>query len=298
MQLVDWDHLRFVIAVGRNQSATAAARELGVDKATVGRRLAAAEAALGVRLFERRAEGFVPTESGRIAIDAARSITATLADLDAVLRESAPRSTVRLTAPPWLVANVLMPALPEFRRLHPHIDLVCNPIARTINPAHHEADLVLHTTTPDNKRVFARSAGRLASAVYAAHGYVRVHGAPIDRDDVLRRPLLGYETALSDVAKYQWLDAPAPGKRVVLRVMDTRTLAEAARVGLGLAVLPCLVGDDIMDLVRIASIPLAIDRLWVVAPREQRAAMGVREVAELVVEAMARHANALRGEPS
>jgi DNA-binding transcriptional LysR family regulator len=190
-----------------------------------------------------------------------------------------------------------MPGLPEFRRLHPHIDLVCNPVARTSNPAHHEADLALQTTAPDSKRVFARSAGRLACALYASHGYIRVYGPPVDRDDVLRRPLLGYETALSTVAEYSWLDAPAPGKRVVLRVVDTRTLAEAVRAGLGLAVLPCMVGDE-LDLVRVASVPVAIERLWVVAPREQRAAAGVREVADLLVEVLQRHADALRGRAS
>ncbi len=298
MQLVDWDHLRFVIEVGRSGSATAAARELRVDKATVGRRLAAAERALGVRLFERRADGFVPTESGRIVIDAARSITATLDGLDALLRNATPRSTIRLTAPPWFVARVVMPELPELRRLHPYIDLVCNPSSRAANPIRRDAEIVLQTTAPESRRLHGRSAGKLAFGLYASHGYVRAYGAPADRDEVMRRPLLGYEASLANVAEFAWLDATAPGKRVVLRVIDTRTLAEGVRAGLGIAVLPCFIGDDLPGLVRLTCAPVATEKLWIVAPTEQRALPGVREVVELVVEGVRRHAPALQGEAS
>jgi DNA-binding transcriptional LysR family regulator len=298
MQLVDWDHLRFVIEVGRHGSATAAARQLRVDKATVGRRLQAAERALGVRLFERRADGFVPTESGRIVIDAARSITATLDGLDALLRNATPRSTIRLTAPPWFIARIVMPELTELRRLHPYIDLVCNPSSRATNPARRDAEIMLQTAAPDSRRLHARSAGKLAFALYASHGYVRAYGAPADRHEVMRRPLLGYETSLANVAEYEWLDASSPGKRVVLRVLDTRTLAEGVRVGLGIGVLPCFIGDDLPGLVRLACAPVAIEKVWIVAPGEQRAVPGVREVVDVVIEAMRRHALALQGEAS
>src|SRR5262245_7654621 len=110
---VDWTELRYLLAVADAGSASAAARVLGVDKATVSRRISALERSLGLRLMVRRAAGWRPTRAGDRVATAARSMDATVRGLvgDLVGRHGSPRAAVSITAPHWFCRRLLLPSV-------------------------------------------------------------------------------------------------------------------------------------------------------------------------------------------
>src|SRR6185369_8603325 len=108
---MDWDDLRFVLAVERAGSILGASRALDVDKATVSRRIAGLEAALGVLLFERRPSGLQVTGHGVRVVDAAQKIGALVTELaeDARAAQGEAKGRVLVTAPQWFCSEFLLP---------------------------------------------------------------------------------------------------------------------------------------------------------------------------------------------
>src|SRR5262249_36294433 len=123
--VLDWDDLRYVLAVQRAGSLNAAARTLKVDKAPVSRRIPHVEEALGVRLFDRKPEGYGLTPHGERVVATVADIDQNVASLIAELTDARgdARGVVYLTVPQFFASQVLFPAVPAFRAAHPGIDL-------------------------------------------------------------------------------------------------------------------------------------------------------------------------------
>ncbi len=168
---VDWNDLKYLLAVERRGSLAAAAKELGVTKATASRRLAALEAALGARLVERNPKGLTLTAAGREAADSARQVgdvVVGLADRVGKVSDAKPRGTVRLTAPPWLAERCLIPALPELAARYPELEVELAGTNRLLNLAQREADLAIRNVKPTQQGLFARKIGEIGGRVYAS----------------------------------------------------------------------------------------------------------------------------------
>jgi len=97
---MDWEDVRFFLALARRGSLSAAARHLHVNHATVARRIGALEAALGQVLFERRPDGYGLTRNGEAALEAAAAMEASALALSDAVRHDEPQGTVRVTAVP------------------------------------------------------------------------------------------------------------------------------------------------------------------------------------------------------
>ncbi len=292
--MIDWDDLRYLVAVQRSGSLASAARALGADKGTVSRRIAALERSLRVRLFDRRPRGYTLTGYGRRVVEAAgqvdHTVSGLLADLQAQSGEE--RGTVLLTVPQWFANELLVPELPAFRARHPHIALVLNASSKVLNIAQREAEVGLRNTRPRHLSVTTRKAGRLASALYGARGYLADRGTPRTREDLALHDLIGYENTLSFLPDFAWLESVGAPK---VRGNDAASLCACARAGLGLAVLPCVLGDAYAELARVSAFGVAGEDIWVVAPGELRPSPRVRAVVELLLAVFKKRAPQLAG---
>jgi DNA-binding transcriptional LysR family regulator len=293
---MDWNDLRFVLAVHRGMSLTAAARTLGVDKATVGRRIGALEGSLGIRLFERRPDGLAPTARGARVVASAEKMSTEVASLAADLAHETglTRVTVRLTAPQWFASGVVIPALPRFQKEHPSIEVVLVESTSVVNLAQRDAEVAVRNVKPAQVSMSGRKAGDLMSALYGSRSYLERVGSPTRRDDVLRHRLLGYERRLSFLPGFDWL-AGAGDRAVALRVSDTLSLAAGVRAGLGLAVLPIFVGDRDLELVRIACVEPEVETIWLVTPTELRRTRAVRAAMDFMADLFRSHRDVLSG---
>ena len=274
MRPLDWNDLRFVLAVARGGTLAGAAKALGVDDSTVSRRVARLEASLGARLFERAGDGRLrPTPAGAAAVARAERMELEVEGLrDGVSgADSACAGSVRLTSVPLLVNRLLVPALPGLLERHPalRLELVADPADLSLR--RREADLALRLARPRDggRSVVARRIGRLRYAVYAAASLPPAAAAEL--------PWVTYDEAFAHLPQARWIAAalarPDGGAAARFVVNDGEALVEAVAAGLGKSLLPGVVAGRDPRLVRLAFAedePILERELWLLVHRELR----------------------------
>lgn len=279
--MFDWQDLRYFLAAARRGSLTAAAEELGVDHATVGRRVARLEAATGVKLLVRLPRSTRLTEHGAALADAAGVMEE---HAQAVLRHlrgqlGALTGTVTVSALPALAAFVIAPSLPALARRHPGIRLALSASPTVVSLERGEADIAVGFVRPDLPGRVARRVGDMPFALY---------GAPT----LASRPsedwtFIGFEESLGDIPQQKWLNAFADARSFSLRTNDVMTQAQGARAGLGAALLPRFLGDACADLSRLKADPAPTPRpLWMSVHNDVRRSPIVRAVMDHLISAI------------
>jgi DNA-binding transcriptional LysR family regulator len=178
--LLDWDDLRFFLAIVRTGGLSAAARELRVTQSTVGRRLASLESGLGTRLLHRTPEGYVPTLAGEAILGQAERVEAealaverTVGGHDALLE-----GAVRVTAVETLASHVLVPAFCALQLGNPEISIELLANVRHMSLAMREADIAVRLTRFEQHDLVARRIGTMAHGLYASPIYLERYGPP------------------------------------------------------------------------------------------------------------------------
>lgn len=164
---MDWNDLRFVLAVARTGTLSAAARRLRVNQTTVMRRLAAAEAALGARLFDRIDGELRATEAGRTALARGDEVEQAFDALERTIggRDAKIAGRVRVTAVPILANHLLVPAFPKLGARHPTLQLEMIAEPRNLDLTAREADIALRLARPQTGTMLMRRIGDLGYAV-------------------------------------------------------------------------------------------------------------------------------------
>lgn len=283
-----------LLAVCDAGSVTSAARELGVDKATVSRRVGSLERDLGLRLMVRRTKGWRPTRAGERVAAAARAMDGSARTLLADLagKHGAPRTAVSITAPHWFCQRLLLPALPTLTEAMPWLDVCVSSTSRMLSLAQREADVALRNRRPDQGDFTLRRAGTLGSALYAARSYVKERGVP-GPGSLAGHSVIGYLDRLTYVPGLAWLENAIGSAMAIHRMDDAGALLAATSAGLGAAVLPCFLGDPARGLQRLGDVHQ--ETIWLVSPSELAGTRAVRASRKFVVELFARNENALAG---
>jgi DNA-binding transcriptional LysR family regulator len=284
---MDWDDLRFVLEVRRSGSALGAAGKLGVNQSTVMRRIVQIEACLGVELFERRQSGYVPTPNGVSVADTAERIEREVRDLQSVTTASQRVLTnaVRFTSSELLVNFVITPCLLSFQKLKPDIRIELIGDDRMLNLARGEADVALRGgcsgSRPQGAGIVMRRMPSAAWAVYCSRGYADEHGIPASREEIRNHAIIGMEGPLAEIAGPLWISEAAPNVQTRFRSNSLVNLVSNLRAGLGVATLPCIVGDSEPDLVRCFPPPPELDAdMWLIVREDLKSAPHVRAFAD------------------
>lgn len=282
---MNWDDLRYLLAVDRAGSFSAAGRLLGVDQVTVGRRVAALQESVGATLVERTPSGTVLTAAGRQVADAARQMGALA---DGVRRSVAAAKdevagTLRITAPGTLTSHVIAARVAELRRAHPHLEVELLGTARSVDLAKLEADVAVRLVRPVEPGLSAQRVGTVAYGIYAARKRGR---APLE--------LLTYDESLASTPEMAWVREALPTVPVAMRSNSIDALVEAVRGGAGMAVLPCFLADKGLE--RIEGMPPIPPReLWIVTHEETRRSRRVRAGIDFVARVLREAEARLRG---
>jgi DNA-binding transcriptional LysR family regulator len=291
---MNWDDLRCLLALRRAGSLTRAAAVLRVDKATVSRRLAALAAAMGVSLVEHLPRGVRLTVAGGIAADAAERVDA---ELGALLHEigQGAAAPVRITLPVWFAKAIAMPALPRFRERHPDVELRFLTTSDVLDLPGRRADVALRNVRPSQAGLVVRRAGVLGSAVYGARSYLRDRGRPRRRGDLADHHIVAYESQITYVPDFSWLNrAKIP---VSFRASDAMSLLDATTGALGLAVLPCFIGDTEATLERLDEFGVGHEEIWLVTHADLKRSPSIRAAMAWLADLFQAHASRLSGEP-
>lgn len=258
----DWNDLRYLVAVARQGSTLAAARELGVNQSTVQRRLAELEARLGLRLVERRPSGYRLTATGASLLPAAEGVASAIAAFEQAAAQAAHAGVLRLTCPePIAVRLTRSGLLDRFHQLHPDLRIEFVLADRYVDLSKGEADVALRSGDTEGDLVGRKIADSIW-AVYASRTYVARHGAPGSVAELRDHPIVGFDESLARHRLSLWLRDVAPDARYAARSDSVLGLVSAAKAGVGLAALPVALGDSEDTLVQVLPPVAELAREW------------------------------------
>jgi DNA-binding transcriptional LysR family regulator len=291
--MIDWDDVRYFLAVARGGSVRAAAERLGVNHSTVLRRVAELEERLGVRMFEKLPSGYRLTAAGEEVLEFADQMEASSHQLETRVfgRDQSVRGLLRVTLAPTLATRLLMPDFADFARLHPDIEMEILASGELANLTNREADVAIRVVHDRNTlplNLHGLKGPELFGAVYMSRNLLAAWraGAP----DPIRRIITnGYDPDWARGGEVSATEVP-------FRTTDEEAQVAAVRQGLGMTTLPCFVGDAEPLLVRTPGTGLhRHGTLWLLTQGETRKTKRVRLFTEFVSRRLARYEPLLAG---
>ena len=282
--MLDWDLIRYFLAVARSGSALTAARELRQSQPTVARRIAALEEATGLTLFERRQAGYQLTDEGRELVALAESVDRAARAFTEGAGAAARRlqGTVRLTCNEITAEHYLGPMLIEFRKAYPDIQVDVLVTSKMVDLARGEADVAVRGVGPNSEvgtgsGLVARKVAANPWVLYGARKYVEEHGRPTCVAELAGHLLVGTPDHPDPLEPSRWLREAAPEATQVAHVNTIPAVVAAVRAGLGLGVAPGGVLDSDPTVVACFTLPPELDgQVWLVTHERVRRLPRVR----------------------
>lgn len=297
---LNWDDLRFLLALRRAGSLGGAARQLKVEASTASRRLGSLEAALGVQLAARTPEGLVLNDAGQLAAELAQTIDGGIQELTRRIGGEDQRleGLVRLSTTESMAA-LLMRGLVPLRETHPkiHVELVVSSAA--LDLMRREADLAIRLFRESNPMLVARKLGDVGWSVYASRRYVERSGfaltESLDGCVLSGQAIVGYRSPASRASGAIWLAEHSRQEDVVFTGDSVMAVHNAVRAGIGISALPCFVAHGDTELVRLTPAVVAQIEAFVVIPPDHRNTVRVRLVMDAVASLFERERALLVG---
>lgn len=288
---LNWDDLRIVLSIARSGSIRKAARTLRVSHSTVLRRLREIEAATRVRLFERKLDGYEATAAGQDVFDTACEVEDVVLGLERRVagRDLRLSGSVRVTLADHFFP-LLAPAFQDFARLHPGIELTLEIGAGYSDLAHRAADVAIRIASEPPPELVGRRLATAAVGVYGSRDYLEQRS--IKQLDALEWIGLEVDSSMSFA---QWMRAHVPKARIALRVSANWALREAVEAGVGVALLPCALGDLQPGWRRVTLLRDVAAPLWILTHKDLRTTARVRVVRDFVTEVVVRHKGVIEG---
>ncbi|MBO4224910.1 LysR family transcriptional regulator [Bradyrhizobium neotropicale] len=292
--MIDWDDVRYFLAVAREGSVRAAAERLGVNHSTVLRRVAQLEERLAVHVFEKLPSGYRLTSAGEEVLEFADQMEASshLLETRVFGRDQSARGLLRVTLPPFLATHLLMPDLADFARMHPDIEMEILSTGEVANLTNREADVAIRIVT-DRRTLPLNLHGLMGPELFG--------GVYMSRDR-----LAAWRAGASDPIRWivvnnhglpDWArEGEVRTTGVRFRTPDAEAQIVAAQQGVGMTKLPCFVGDADPLLVRVPGTDLHMyGALWLLTQGETRKTKRVRLFTEFVSRRLAAYAPLLAG---
>lgn len=294
MHSIDWGDLQHFLAVADEGSLVAAARELGVDHTTVLRRLRAFEAQIGATLFERRTTGHVLTPAGEALARAVRTMHETLADAERRIAGEDLRleGTVRVTTTDTLAHTILPRALARFGAEHPGVRIDLSTTNTMLSLTRRDAEVAVRPSKEALPSYVGRRVAEVAIALYAAPRYLEHERAR----DLERHRWIALDESLARTTIARWMAREVGAAPIAMRVDSVTALCHAAVAGLGVAALPCYLGDLTRGLRRVRG-PVAemATELWVLTHEDLRRTARIRALTDRLVDELGSERDLLAG---
>ncbi len=285
MQHINWDNLRYVLMVANKGSIAAAARELEVNRTTVLRRIDKFQENLNCRIFDRGKSGYVLTPEAEKMINAAREVENTLFNMQRQIagHELKLEGELRVTTTDTFMLSVLGPHLASFRQKHPHIvvDLLVTNNILDLN--RRDADVAIRPTGQPDAHLVGRRLCDIEFGIYATPEIL----SSIDPKRVFSERWIGFADSLLATPIGAWFDAKIDSRYVCMRCDSFVAIRAAAEAGIGLALLPCFLGDS-STLLRPQKAPVEAltTGLWILTHPDLARSARVHAFVEHFIEAL------------
>ncbi len=284
MRRLDWNDLKYLLALKRAGTLAGAARALSVDHSTVSRRLSALEEEIGSSLFRRTPEGLVFTEAGEQAAATAEAMERTTQSLLGKLAggDDRPEGVVRLTIPEGFIPRVL-PEVQQLGERHPGLRVELLSSSAALDLLRGEADLALRLFRPTQAGLVVRPLGKVGWSLYAGEAYVARKGLLAAAGDLTGHELIAYEEGLKSTPGQRWLDETDHHGQVVMRCGTMRAVQLAIAQGVGIGAMPCFVAANDPTLRRMMPQTIAAGEAHLVTTPDLQKVKRVRLVLDALV---------------
>ena len=286
--LLNWDDGRLFLAVARSGQLLAAARTLGLNQATLSRRMTGLEQSLGTQLLVRRTTGCDLTDAGR---ELARSLERIesefiVSQTQLAGRDTALSGTIRIGAPDGFGVSFLAPRLAELAARHPALNIQLVPVPRTFSLSQREADIAVMVGRPDQGRLVARKLTDYSLSLYASRDYLILNSTPKVPADLAAHRLIGYVDDLLYSPALAYTEEFWKGWHSHIEIASATGQLQTALAGGGIAILHDYLAADHPELVLVLP-KLRVERTyWTVYHESMRDNARLRAVSDFLGSAV------------
>jgi DNA-binding transcriptional LysR family regulator len=285
---LNWEDGRMFLAVGRAGQMLAASRALGVNQATLSRRVAALEAALGAKLLVRRTHGSELTDAGAALMEALERVESELLAAQTRLQgtDTGVAGVVRIGAPDGFGVAFLAPRLAQLAERHPELRVQLVPTPRGFSLSRREADIGVLVGRPDKGRLVVRKLTDYTLGLYASRAYLAAHPAPAEPAELAGHRLVGYVEDLVAVPALNYATQFLRSWRSHFEISSAMGQLEAVRAGAGIGVLHDYLARPHPELVRVLPAQRAVRSYWTAIHENLRDVARIRAAADFLTEAV------------
>lgn len=273
-----------LVALCRHGTLSAAAKKRGVAITTIARRIAALEAATGLKLVDKRASGAVPTEAGRALAAASDGLSAQLdriAHLAASLRGGTRTRPIRVSATEFIISDVLAPSIMQLTAGRTTVPIELRSEADIVSLAARDADIAVRMVRPEGASLIIRKLPALTLSLYTTRRYLSAN--PQALADLSRAHLLSYDDSYGPLPETAWIEERRLTGAVQLRTGSTRALLTATRNGAGIALLPDAIAARDPALVQLdARLAIPPRTPWLTFHEDMQRDAAVRHIADWI----------------
>jgi len=290
---MNWDDMKVFLAIANMGSLKKAASRMQIHHTSVARRIKKFEDDLGMKLFDRRTAGYSLTQAGESLYRSAQLINQEFNTIETELagKDIRLEGDICLTIPHGFALHLLMPDIHTFIELYPDVNLKIHMAYTMSDLANREADVAVRFVNNPADSLSGRRVAKVHWAAYASDHYLAIH-------DLVNEPetchWLGWGNAdrhLSWAWKANYPDIPVKGDLY----SDVLQL-EAIRQNMGIASLPCFIGDNTEGIRRISNVdPVARDWIWILAHKDMAANARVRVLIDFLYKSLKKHITSIEG---
>ncbi len=284
---LDWDDLKYFLAVARTGSTLGAGRALKVSQTTAARRITAFEDRLGLILFERRQAGYALTPAGEALVARAEAMEAAAAAFSeaAGAQSREVSGSVCVTMLELYAVTIAPPILRDLHAAHPGLRVQLDTADLPRNLGAGEAEVALRGVygMPEDRSLVGRRIAADPWTLYCSRDYAAAHARPCSAADLRQHQIIGGGGEKIWPMYRAWLRRHRLEEAVTMQHSSGIGLLAAVRAGAGLAVLPSFIADRDPDLVRVLD-PITGDRaeLWLLTTERLRHTPRVRAVMDFL----------------
>ncbi|MDR8730003.1 LysR family transcriptional regulator [Burkholderia pseudomultivorans] len=283
---MNWDDARVFLAIHRERTLRRAAQTLGVDQATVGRRLATLEHQLGATPFLRSSKGYLPTPVGELALRAAEAMEQHAHELVRLTQGVDRRlaGDVKVTTTDALAIEFVMPSIARLHAKHPDVCVSLNTSTQVLNLAKREADIAVRTVRPANPDLVARRLACWDMGLFASPDYLLRHGEPTRGTAFAGHDLVVYQPYIDASRQPAIAGEPIGNARIAARINSSLMMRAALRAGLGIGEIPVYMGErDGLARVWPGQLRETPYEVWLVTHRDLRHTARIRATIDEIV---------------
>ncbi|USG61723.1 LysR family transcriptional regulator [Sneathiella marina] len=292
---MNWNDLKYYLAIVRQGTLSSAARELGVNQTTVSRRLNILEKQLETPLIQKIDGKYIPTDIGQKIFEHTQSI-----ELDAVAithivtdQDTSPSGIVRVTAVESLINHFLIPKIELFHDQFPNIKIEFIADSENLQLNRRQADVAIRLARPTEGDMVISKLAQIGFSIYGSSVYVSEYRAEKFED----RPWVAYTESLAQLPEMRWLASNVKNADIRLMSGSALSLATAIRAGVGIGILPCQLGDPFPGICRLSEDePIVSREAWLLINKDLRNTPRVRHFADWLKRTVSENVNFLSGE--